>query len=85
MSTNSRLNRLKQQRDELKKSIQSLLQRGKFMQANTAIAKVQKLEEAIEEAEAAIPRALAELFDKKTLNETGINVAMVKTYLAADF
>lgn len=85
MSTNSRLNRLKQQRDELKKSIQSVLQRGKFMQANTAIAKVQKLEEAIEEAEAAIPRALAELFDKKTLNETGINVAMVKTYLAADF
>ena len=74
MSTNSRLNRLKQQRDELKKSIQSLLQRGKFMQANTAIAKVQKLEEAIEEAEAAIPRALAELFD----NTTGaIKIALV--------
>lgn len=85
MSTNSKLNRLKQQRDKLRGEIQQLLNRGKFMQANTAIAKVQKLDEAIEEAEAAIPRALAELFDKKTLNETGINVAMVKTYLAADF
>lgn len=85
MNTNSKLNRLKQQRDELKKSIQSLLQRGKFMQANTAIAKVKKLEEAIEEAEAAIPRALAELFDKKTLNESGINIAIVKVHLAADF
>ena len=85
MSTNTKLARLKQQRDELKKNVQALLQRGKIMQAQTAMAKVQKLGEAIEEAEAAVPRALSELFDKKTLNKSGLNVAMVKTYLAADF
>lgn len=85
MNSNSKLARLKQQRDELKKKVQTLLQLGKYMQANTAIAKVQRIEAAIAEAEAYVPRALAELFDRKTLSESGINIAIVKVHLAADF
>lgn len=85
MSSKSKLDRLKHQREELRKSIPTLIQRGKFMQANTAMAKVKQLDEEIEEAEAYVPRALAELFDRKTLNESGINIAIVKVHLAADF
>lgn len=85
MSSKSKLDRLKHQREELRKSIPILIQRGKFIQANTAMAKVKQLDEEIEEAEAYVPRALAELFDRKTLNESGINIAIIKVHLAADF
>lgn len=58
---------------------------GKFMQANTQIQKLKSLQAQIEEEEASVPRALSEIFDRKTLNDSGINKLIVEVHLAADF
>ncbi len=55
------------------------------MQANTAIAKVQNWKKLSKKPKPPFRERWQNYLTKKTLNETGINVAMVKTYLAADF
>lgn len=85
MNPNSKLERLKKQRNELQIKVQELVKAGKLLQANVIMGKIKKVDEAITEAEAYLPKRLSELFDRKTLNESGINVAIVKVHLAADF
>lgn len=85
MNPNSRISRLKEKRDELKKKCQEQLKKGQLLQANQTMTKIAAIEADIDEAESYLPRKLSELFDRKTLNESGINIAIVKTHLAADF
>lgn len=85
MNPNSKLERLKRQRNELQIKVQEQLKAGKLLQANAIMGKIRRVEDAITEAEAYLPKKLAELFDRKTLNESGINIAIVKVHLAADF
>jgi len=85
MNPNSKLERLKKQRNELQIKAQEQVRAGKLIQANVTMGKIKNLEETITEAEAYLPKKLAELFDRKTLNESGINIAIVKVHLAADF
>ena len=81
----NRIDRLKEQQTDLKRKIASLMQSGKYAQASGMMRKLNEIEVQIEEAEAQVPRALSQLFDKKTLNESGINKLIVEVHLAADF
>ncbi len=55
------------------------------MAATRTSEKIKDVEAAIEEAESYLPRKLSELFDQETLRKSGINIAIVKVHLAADF
>ncbi|TFU92310.1 hypothetical protein E4T81_12025 [Barnesiella sp. WM24] len=85
MSVNSKLDRLKKRKAELRAKLNEQLRNGKLYQANITMGKIQDVEAAIEEAESYLPKKLSELFDKETLNKSGINNAIVKVHLAADY
>lgn len=55
------------------------------MAATRTTEKIKDVEAAIEEAESYLPRKLSELFDQETLRKSGINIAIVKVHMAADF
>ena len=56
-----------------------------MLQVSDTARRIKDVEAAIEEAESYLPKKLSELFDQKTLRESGINIAIVKVHLAADF
>lgn len=85
MSINSKLDRLKERLDQLIIERGNQLRCGQYLAATKTTDKIKHVEAAIEEAESYLPRKLSELFDQKTLRESGINVAIVKVHLAADF
>ncbi|MBO4965843.1 MAG: hypothetical protein J6C81_06225 [Muribaculaceae bacterium] len=85
MSVNSKLDRLRERRDQLKSKMSKQIQSGQLLQVSDTARRIKDVEAAIEEAESYLPKKLSELFDQKTLRESGINVAIVKVHLAADF
>lgn len=85
MSVNSKLDRLRERRDQLKAKMSKQIQNGQLLQVSDTARRIKDVEAAIEEAESYLPKKLSELFDQKTLRESGINVAIVKVHLAADF
>lgn len=85
MSVNSKLDRLRKRETELRVKLNEQLRNGKLLQANATMGKIKDVEAAIEEAENYLPKKLSELFDKETLNKSGINIAIVKVHLAADY
>lgn len=85
MSVNSKLDRLRERRDQLKAKMSKQIQNGQLLQVSDTTRRIKDVEAAIEEAESYLPKKLSELFDQKTLRESGINVAIVKVHLAADF
>lgn len=85
MSVNSKLDRLRERRDQLKAKMSKQIQNGQLLQVSDTARRIKDVEAAIEEAESYLPKKLLELFDQKTLRESGINVAIVKVHLAADF
>ena len=84
MSVNSKLDRLRERRDQLKAKMSKQIQNGQLLQVSDTARRIKDVEAAIEEAESYLPKKLSELFDQKTLRESGINVAIVKVHLAAD-
>lgn len=85
MSVNSKLDRLRERRDQLKAKMSKQIQNGQLLQVSDTARRIKDVEAAIEEAESCLPKKLSELFDQKTLRESGINIAIVKVHLAADF
>lgn len=85
MSVNSKLDRLRERRDQHKAKMSKQIQNGQLLQVSDTARRIKDVEAAIEEAESYLPKKLSELFDQKTLRESGINVAIVKVHLAADF
>lgn len=85
MSVNSKLDRLRERRDQLKAKMSKQIQNGQLLQVSDTARRIKDVEAAIEEAESYLPKKLSELFDQKTLRESGINIAIVKVHLAADF
>lgn len=85
MSVNSKLDRLRERRDQLKAKMSKQIQNGQLLQVSDTARRIKDVEAAIEEAESYLPKKLSELFDQRTLRESGINVAIVKVHLAADF
>lgn len=85
MSVNSKLDWLRERRDQLKSKMSKQIQNGQLLQVSDTARRIKDVEAAIEEAESYLPKKLSELFDQKTLRESGINVAIVKVHLAADF
>lgn len=85
MSINSKLDRLKERRDQLIIERGNQLRCGQYLVATKTTDKIKHVEAAIEEAESYLPRKLSELFDKETLHKSGILNAIVKVHLAADF
>lgn len=85
MSVNSKLDRLRERRDQLKSKMSKQIQNGQLLQVSDTARRIKDVEAAIEEAESYLPKKLSELFNQKTLRESGINVAIVKVHLAADF
>lgn len=85
MSVNSKLDRLRERRDQLKAKMSKQIQNGQLLQVSDTARRIKDVEAAIEEAESYLPKKLSELFDQKTLRESGINVAIVKVHLAAGF
>lgn len=72
-------------RQGLRRKCQEQLQKRQLLQANSTMAKIDKLDKEIEDAESYLPKKLSELFDRRTLNQSGVNIAIVKVHLAADF
>lgn len=85
MNINTKLDRLRKRRDELKVQMLKQLRNGQLIQANETSRKIKNVVEAIEEAESYLPKKLSELFDQETLRKSGINIAIIKAHLAADF
>lgn len=85
MSVNSKLDRLRERRDQLKAKMSKQIQNGQLLQVSDTARRIKDVEAAIEEVESYLPKKLSELFDQKTLRESGINIAIVKVHLAADF
>lgn len=85
MSVNSKLDRLRERRDQLIIKRGDQLRSGQYMAATRTTEKIKDVEAAIEEAESYLPRKLSELFDQETLRKSGINIAIVKVHMAADF
>lgn len=85
MSVNSKLDRLRERRDQLIINRGDQLRSGQYMGAARTSEKIKDVEAAIEEAESYLPRKLSKLFDQETLRKSGINIAIVKVHLAADF
>ena len=85
MSVNSKLDRLRERRDQLKAKMSKQIQNGQLLQVSDTARRIKDVEAAIEEAESYLPKKPSELFEQKTLRESGINVAIVKVHLAADF
>lgn len=61
------------------------MRNGQLLQMRKTMDKISRIEEEIEKAESYLPKKLSELFDRKKLNESGINNSIVKVHLAADF
>lgn len=85
MSVNSKLDRLRERRDQLIIKRGDQLRSGQYLAATRTSEKIKDVEAAIEEAESYLPRKLSELFDQETLRKSGINIAIVKVHMAADF
>lgn len=85
MSVNSKLGRLRERHDQLKAKMSKQIQNGQLLQVSDTARRIKDVEAAIEEAESYLPKKLSELFDQETLRKSGINIAIVKVHMAADF
>lgn len=85
MNPNTRLSRLNEKRDKLRRKMYEQIQAGNLLDSSRTMAAIKILDTEIKEAESYLPKKLSELFDRKTLNESGINLAIIKVHLAADF
>ena len=65
MSVNSKLDRLRERRDQLKAKMSKQIQNGQLLQVSDTARRIKDVEAAIEEAESYLPKKLSELFDQR--------------------
>lgn len=81
----TRLERYRQQLDELRAKYHRLNQCGKYMQAQRLMNEILNVEKQIKEAEDYEAKPLVELVGRDKVNESNLVTLMLEAHLAADF